>query len=69
MGNLLQRTELWQPQEKLRPWGFWYGESKTTVSYKIYKVKGFIRRTEYGEINIQKSLNTVAELAIASESH
>ncbi len=40
-----------------------------TVSYKIYKVKDFIRRTEKGEINIQKSLNTVAELAIASEFH
>ena len=40
-----------------------------TVSYKMYKVKDFIRRTENGEINIQKSLNTVAELAIASEFH
>ena len=40
-----------------------------TVSYKIYKVKDFIRRTEKGEINIQESLNTVAELAIASEFH
>ena len=40
-----------------------------TVSYKIYKVKDFLRRTEKGEINIQKSLNTVAELAIASEFH
>ncbi len=40
-----------------------------TVSYKIYKVKDFIRRTENGVINIQKSLNTVAELAIASEFH
>ncbi len=40
-----------------------------TVSYKIYKIKDFIRRTEKGEINIQKSLNTVAELAIASEFH
>ncbi len=40
-----------------------------TVSYKIYKIKDFIRRTEKGEINIQNSLNTVAELAIASELH
>ncbi len=40
-----------------------------TVSYKMYKVKDFIRRTENGEINIQKSLNTVAELAIASALH
>ncbi len=40
-----------------------------TVSYKIYKIKDFIRRTEKGEINIQKSLNTVAELAIAAELH
>ncbi len=40
-----------------------------TVSYKIYKIKDFIRRTENGEINIQKSLSTVAELAIASEFH
>ncbi len=40
-----------------------------TVSYKMYKIKDFIRRTEKGEINIQKSLNTVAELAIASEFH
>ncbi len=40
-----------------------------TVSYKIYKVKDFIRRTEKGEINIQKSLNAVAELAIASAFH
>ncbi len=40
-----------------------------SVSYKIYKVKDFIRRTEKGEINIQKSLNTVTELAIASETH
>ncbi len=40
-----------------------------TKSYKIYKVKDFIRRTEKGEINIQESLNTVAELAIASEFH
>ncbi len=40
-----------------------------TVPYCIYKVKDFIRRTEKGEINIQKSLNTVAELAIASEFH
>jgi hypothetical protein len=40
-----------------------------TVSYKIYKVKDFIRRTEKGEINIQESLNAVAELAIASEFH
>jgi hypothetical protein len=39
------------------------------VSYKIYKVKDFLRRTEKGEINIQKSLNTVAELAIASAFH
>jgi hypothetical protein len=38
-----------------------------TVSYNIYKIKDFIRRTEKGEINIQKSLNAVAELAIASE--
>ena len=40
-----------------------------TMSYKIYKVKDFIRRTEKGEINIQESLNTVAELAIASKFH
>ncbi len=40
-----------------------------TVSYNIYKIKDFIRRTEKGEISIQKSLNTVAELAIASEFH
>ena len=40
-----------------------------TVSYKMYKVKDFIRRTENGDINIQKSLNTVAELARASEFH
>ena len=39
------------------------------VSYKIYKVKDFIRRTEKGEINIQELLNTVAELAIASTFH
>ena len=40
-----------------------------TVSYNIYKIKDFIRRTEKGEINIQQSLNAVAELAIASELH
>ncbi len=40
-----------------------------TVSYNIYKIKDFIRRTEKGEINIQKSLTAVAELAIASEFH
>jgi hypothetical protein len=40
-----------------------------TAPYCIYKVKDFLRRTEKGEINIQKSLNTVAELAIASELH
>ncbi len=40
-----------------------------TVSYKMYKIKDFVRRTEKGEINIQKSLNAVAELAIASDFH
>ena len=40
-----------------------------TVSYKIYKIKDFIRRTETGEINIQKSLNAVKDLALASEFH
>ncbi len=40
-----------------------------TISYKIYKIKDFVRRTEKGEINIQKSLNAVAELAVASEFH
>ena len=44
-------------------------ESKMTVSYKMYKIKDFVRRTENGEINIQKSLNAVAELAVASELH
>ena len=39
------------------------------VSYKIYKTKDFIRRTEKGEINMQQSLNVVAELAVASEFH
>ena len=40
-----------------------------TVSYKIYKTKDFIRRTEKGEINMQQSLNTVADLAAASKFH
>jgi hypothetical protein len=40
-----------------------------TVSYKMYKIKDFVRRTEKGEINIQKSLKAVAELAVASELH
>ena len=40
-----------------------------TVSYKMYKIKDFVRRTENGEINIQKSLNAVAELAVASKLH
>ena len=40
-----------------------------TVSYKMYKIKDFVRRTETGEINIQKSLNAVAELAVASKLH
>jgi hypothetical protein len=38
-----------------------------TVSYEIYKIKDFIRRTETGEINIQKSLTAVKDLALASE--
>ena len=40
-----------------------------TVSYKLYKIKDFVRRTEKGEINMQKSLDAVAELAIASKFH
>ena len=40
-----------------------------TVSYKMYKIKDFVRRTENGEINMQKSLNAVAELAVASDLH
>ena len=40
-----------------------------TVSYKIYKIKDFVRRTEKGEINMQKSLDAVAELAVASKFH
>jgi hypothetical protein len=40
-----------------------------TVSYEIYKIKDFIRRTETGEINIQKSLTAVKDLALASEFH
>ena len=40
-----------------------------TVSYKKYKINDFIRRTENGEINMQKSLNAVAELAAASKLH
>ena len=40
-----------------------------TVSYKIYKTKDFIRRTEKGEINMQKSLNAVADLAAKSKLH
>ena len=44
-------------------------ESKMTISYKKYKIKYFVRRTENGEINMQKSLNAVAELAVASEFH
>ena len=40
-----------------------------TVSYKIYKMKDFIRMTEKGEINIQRSIDVVRELAIASEFH
>ncbi len=40
-----------------------------TVFYEIYKIKDFIRRTETGEINIQKSLTAVKDLALASESH
>ncbi len=39
------------------------------VSYKIYKIKDFIRRTEKGEINMQKSLKAVADLAAASKFH
>ncbi len=38
-----------------------------TVSYNIYKIKDFIRRTEKGEINIQKSLNTVARKFIQNK--
>ncbi len=37
--------------------------------YKIYKMKDFIRKTENGEINIQRSIDVVRELAIASEHH
>ncbi len=40
-----------------------------TVYYKMYKIKDFVRKTEKGEINIQKSLNAVAELAVASKLH
>ena len=37
--------------------------------YKIYKMKDLIRKTEDGEINIQRSMDVVRELAIASEHH
>ena len=40
-----------------------------TVTYKMYMIKDFVRKTEKGEIDIQKSLNTVAELAVASAFH
>ena len=40
-----------------------------TLFYKLYNIKDFVRRTEKGEINIQKSLDAVAELAVASKFH
>jgi len=37
--------------------------------YKIYKMKDLIRKTENGEINIERSIDVIRELAIASEYH
>jgi hypothetical protein len=46
-----------------------YGENKMAGFYKIYKMKDLIRKTENGEINIERSIDAIRELAIASEHH
>ena len=37
--------------------------------YKIYKSKDFIRKTEKGQLDIQRSLDLVKELVVASGFH
>jgi len=39
------------------------------AGYKIYKSKDFIRKTEKGKLDIQRSLNLVKELVVASGYH
>ena len=36
---------------------------------KIYKTKDFVRRTESGEINLEKSLDLVHDLTVAAGFH
>ncbi len=37
--------------------------------YKIYKIENFIRKTEQGQLDVEKSKGIVRELALASEYH
>jgi len=37
--------------------------------YKVYKSKDFIKKTEKGQLDIQRSLDLVKELAVASGLH
>ncbi len=37
--------------------------------YKIYRIENFIRKTEQGQLDVEKSKDFVRELALASEFH
>ena len=39
------------------------------ASYKIYQVKDFIKTVEEGKIDVERSLDIVATLAVAAEFH
>jgi hypothetical protein len=47
----------------------WLKEGAMPEGYKIYQVESFIRKTEEGQLDIDKSKAIVRELAIASTHH
>jgi hypothetical protein len=42
---------------------------KMPEGYKIYQIENFIRKTEEGQLDIEKSKDIVRELALASSNH